>query len=88
MSELKYLPEKIEATAIGFMDGRNGYAVQNYRNSEYKINITYERQNSRSKFIAIYSSDYIKNKEFASFNELRAELIRQGHFTGLKLVKK
>ncbi len=68
------LPKTIPLQNAVFGDGANGYAFQIQRNDEYGVQVKAVRARHGAPWSETYTSDFLPDKEFKSYAELRQEL--------------
>lgn len=70
------LPVNISMETLMFMDGTNGYALQQYGNKKFGVRVSKERANRGSPFIETWSLQGLPNQVFKSYKELRDAAIK------------
>ncbi|MGD8777698.1 MAG: hypothetical protein PVH88_01920 [Ignavibacteria bacterium] len=78
---MKIILKDIPMNSYMFMDGKEGAAVQGYRNDEFGIVLIRSRKSRKDSFVNTWSSEHLPNQEFKTFKDLRDELIRKKIFS-------
>lgn len=75
---MKLIPEKIDTENTMHASGTNGMAVYVYRNEEYGVEVRSMREDRHNPFISIYTSDFLVDQEFNTFDQLRKAVSEAG----------
>ena len=68
------IPEKIDLQVSMFGDGAKGMALQVARNNEHGVQVESRRETRRAPWVSTWTSDFLPDREFKTYAELRQAL--------------
>lgn len=68
------LPDRLPMRTVTFMDGADGYALQEYRNDRYGITCIKDRKHSKAPWVTFWRTSHIPGAVFFSYAALKQQM--------------